>query len=80
MVIGPFPLGTGDFSDEIVPPGFDKVYPPEQEIDFTASYERVISEKWSLIGTYYLGLNFNQSPTTYASIQHVLLIGGKLKF
>lgn len=55
-------------------------YGKAQDLDLTAYYERIISEKWSLIGTYYLGLNFNQSPTTYASIQNVLLIGGKLKF
>jgi len=39
QVIGPFPLGTNDFSDEIAPPGFDHVFPPETEIDFTSSYE-----------------------------------------
>jgi len=55
-------------------------YGKAQDFDFTAYYERILSEKWSLTGTYYLALNFNQSPTTYASIQNVLLIGGKVKF
>ncbi len=39
MVIGPFPLGTNEFSDEVAPPGFDQVYPPEKEIDFNSSYD-----------------------------------------
>ena len=55
-------------------------YGKAQDFDLTAYYERIISEKWSLTGTYYLELNFNQSPTTYASIQNVFLIGGKVKF
>ena len=38
MVIGPFPLGTIDLPDDIPPPGFDSVFPPEQEIDFMKSY------------------------------------------
>jgi len=39
MVIGPFPIGTNDFQDDVPPPGFDREYPPEQEIDLTGSYE-----------------------------------------
>ncbi len=50
MVIGPFPIGTGDFSDEVAPPGFDKVYPPEKVIDFSASYEVQDEElKWQKV-------------------------------
>ena len=38
MVIGPFPIGTSDFDDDIPPPGFIEVFPPEKEIDFSKSY------------------------------------------
>lgn len=55
-------------------------YGVAQDLDLTAFYERILSDKWSLIGSYYLALNFNQSPTTYASVCNVILIGAKVKF
>ena len=41
MVIGPFPIGTKNLDTPYPPSGFDKVYPPEKEIDFTRSYDGV---------------------------------------
>jgi predicted TIM-barrel fold metal-dependent hydrolase len=41
MVIGPFPIGTENLDTPYPPAGFDKVYPPEKEIDFTKSYQGV---------------------------------------
>jgi len=60
MVIGPFPIGTNDFSDEVAPPGFIKVYPPEENIDLTKSYEGQKAEvKWQKVSTGSSGiLNF----------------------
>jgi hypothetical protein len=61
MVIGPFPIGTNDFPDEPPPPGFEEVYPPEEEIDFTGSYEGEGGEiRWQKAGTGESGiLDFN---------------------
>ncbi len=39
MVIGPFPIGTKNLDTPYPPAGFDKVYPPEKEIDFNKSYD-----------------------------------------
>lgn len=51
-----------------------------QDMDLSVTYEKRISDRWSLIATYYLATNFNQSPTNYNSIQNTLFVGGKLKF
>ena len=38
-VIGPFPLEMTEETDKVVPPGFERPYPPEKETDFMAAYE-----------------------------------------
>lgn len=39
LVIGPFPLLQDVKSDQVVPQGFDRPYPPEEEINFSATYD-----------------------------------------
>ena len=51
-----------------------------QDMDLSVTYEKIISNRWSLITTYSLATNFNQSPTNYNSIQNTFFFGGKLKF
>lgn len=55
-------------------------YGTAQDLELSADYERILSGKWSLTGSYNLSLNFNQSPTTYASICNVIFLGAKVKF
>lgn len=60
-VIGPFPIGTGHFTAE-APPGFDEVYPPEEEIDFSKTYNQEgRTVKWQTLRTEKSGiLDFKQ--------------------
>ncbi|OYT15521.1 MAG: hypothetical protein B7C24_12610, partial [Bacteroidetes bacterium 4572_77] len=38
MVIGPFDTGAKEYLPDVIPPGFDKEYPPEKEIKFSKVY------------------------------------------
>lgn len=38
-VIGPFPLDMVEETEEAIPPGFERPYPPEKETDFLATYD-----------------------------------------
>ncbi|MCB9224973.1 MAG: hypothetical protein H6582_12385 [Crocinitomicaceae bacterium] len=51
-----------------------------QDLDLTLNYKRHLSEKFDLTGSYFFSANFNQSPTTFASIQNTFLIGAAYKF
>jgi hypothetical protein len=47
MVIGPFPLEMVKQSDDVIPPGFLRRYPPERELNLTAEYEGMAGPvKW----------------------------------
>lgn len=49
-----------------------------QDADLKLTYERKLSDRWSLNGSYYGAVNFNQSPTTYASVLNTIFIGTKI--
>lgn len=51
-----------------------------QTVDFDLSYFYQLTEKWEIGGNYYLSMNFNQTPTNYASIEQVLSLSGKFNF
>jgi hypothetical protein len=51
-----------------------------QTVDFDLSYFYQLSKKWEIGGSYYLSMNFNQTPTHYASIEQVLSLSGKFNF
>ncbi|SFT39546.1 hypothetical protein SAMN05216474_0319 [Lishizhenia tianjinensis] len=46
-----------------------------QYLDILMVYDRTLNDKWSFNASYQLGLNFNQSPTHFASVLNVLYLG-----
>ncbi len=61
MVIGPFDTDAEVHSPTVAPPGFDKKFPPEKEIDFSKSYSGMNEEvQWKKAETRKSGiLDFN---------------------
>ena len=51
-----------------------------QGIDLDLSYYHTLSAKWDIGASYWLCMNFNQTPTHFASIENVLFLSTRLKF
>ena len=51
-----------------------------QSFDLDMTYYYSISEKWDLGASYWLSMNFNQSPTRLTSIENIIYLTGRLKF
>lgn len=70
MVIGPFDLLMQGTDERPVPPGFEKQYPPEQEIDFTRKYQgksgEVAWKKVAAAADGYLDLRAHITPSDRA--------------
>jgi len=51
-IIGPFPLEMKEETDEIIPAGFERPYPPEMKIDLGATYDGMAGPvRWQFVRT-----------------------------
>ena len=51
-----------------------------QSLDFDLGYTFAISGAFDLKASYWLSMNLNQVPNRFASVEHIVYLGGKFKF